>query len=168
MENEDSTEAEHAAELIVFSQLIDEGATPVAWYPNDVVSITELTNISLKSISLLLGDKPDKALLNDPRFIVDLKNTFAIIPFPDQGRVAMVYMFNYSNAQDQNVVCTITLMVKAAQQFLLEQHESVEQLLKFTAFEILKLIVRKKKYNKDDITATLWVLQDKIDSLVNT
>jgi hypothetical protein len=167
MENADSTDAGHVAELIVFSQLIDEGASPVAWYPNDVVSITELTNISLKSISLLLGDKPDNATLNDPRFIVDLKNTFAIIPFPDQDRVAMVYMFNYMDAQGQNVVCTITILVNAVKKFLLEQHEGVKQLLKFTAFEILKLLVRKKRYNKDDITATLWVLQDKLDNLVN-
>jgi hypothetical protein len=166
MENNDSTEAGHAAELIVFSQLIDEGATPVAWYPNDVVSITELTNISLKSISLLLGDKPDKMLLNDPRFIVDLKDSFGIIPFPDLNCEAMVYIFNYTDTHDQNVVCTITIMVNAAKKFLLDKYEGVEHLLKFTAFEILKLLVRKKKYNKDDITATLWVLQDKLDNLV--
>lgn len=167
MENEDSTEAEHAAELIVFSQLIDEGATPVVWYPNDVVSITDLTNISLKSISLLVGNKIDKILLNDPRFIVDLKNTFAIIPFPDQHRVGMVYMFNYTDDNNQNIVCTITIMVNAAKKFLLEKHEVVEQLLKFTAFEILKLLVRKHKYTKDDIAATLWVLQGKLDNLMN-
>ncbi|HME51885.1 MAG TPA: hypothetical protein VKM55_06690 [Candidatus Lokiarchaeia archaeon] len=167
MENENSMETDHVAELIVFSQLIDEGATPVAWYPADVVSVTELTNISLKSISLLVGDKPDKALLNDPRFIVDLKNTFAIIPFPDQARVGMIYMFSYTDVKDQNVVCTITIMVNEEKKFLLDQHEGVEQLLKFTAFEILKLLVRKKKYNKDDITATLWVLQGKLDNLVH-
>jgi hypothetical protein len=147
---------------IVYSELIEEGATPVAWYPpGEEVSYIDLTNISLKSISLLVGDIPDQARLNDPRFIVDQTNAFAVIPFPDQDTVAIAYMFNYTNADRKNVVCTITATVSARlRNFLFEKHE---QMLKFTAFEVLKVVMRVKKYKKDDLVSLLRVLHEKLN-----
>jgi hypothetical protein len=68
-------------QAVIRAVAAEEGATPVAWYPpGEAISCIDLTNISLKSISLLVGDKPDHARLNDPRFIVDQTNAFAIIP----------------------------------------------------------------------------------------
>nr|MDO8113412.1 hypothetical protein [Candidatus Sigynarchaeota archaeon] len=169
MANESNPES-HIVDTIVFSELIDEGATPIAWYPpGDEIPVVDLTNISLKSISLLVGDKPDKAVVNDPRFIVDQKDSFAIIPFPDLDSVANVYMFGYTNQQMVNVVCTLTIMIKTKNRpFLFEKHDGIERLMKFTAFELLKLIMREKTYAKNDLEATLWVLQDKLDSLAHT
>nr|MDO8083276.1 hypothetical protein [Candidatus Sigynarchaeum springense] len=152
---------------VVYSELIEEGATPVAWYPpGDQISYIDLTNISLKSISLLVGDKPDRARLNDPRFIVDQENAFAIIPFPDQDTVAMAYMFNYTNGDGKNVICTITATVNAKlRNFLFDKHESMEQMLKFTAFEVLKVVMRERAYNKANITSRLKVLHEKLNKL---
>ncbi len=168
MANDNNLE-EHIVDKIVFSQLIDEGATPIAWYPpGEEIPLVDLTNISLKSISLLIGDKPDQAVLNDPRFIVDQEDHFAIIPFPDWDSVANVYMFGYTNQQKMNVVCTLTIIIKTKNRnFLFEKHDSVERLMKFTAFELLKLIMRDKTYAKQDLEATLWVLQDKLDNLAS-
>lgn len=149
---------------VVYSELIEEGATPVAWFPpGEAISFMDLTNISLKSISLLVGDKPDRARLNDPRFIVDQTNAFAIIPFPDQDTVAIAYMFNYTNSDDKNVICTITAAVNSRlRNFLFEKHENIERLLKFTAFELLKVVMRVKKYKKDSLVTLLQALHDKL------
>ncbi|MBN2151740.1 MAG: hypothetical protein JW839_09860 [Candidatus Lokiarchaeota archaeon] len=152
---------------IVYSELIEEGATPVAWYPpGEAISYIDLTNISLKSISLLVGDKPDRARLNDPRFIVDQTNAFAIIPFPDQDTVAISIMFNYTNSDGKNVICTITATVDARlRNFLFEKHEGIEQMLKFTAFEILKVVMRERAFKKSDLVSLLQVLHEKLNRL---
>jgi hypothetical protein len=150
---------------IVYSELIEEGATPVAWYPpGEALSYMDLTNISLKSISLLVGDNPDRARLNDPRFIVDQTNAFAIIPFPDQDTVAIAYMFNYTNGDGKNVICTVTATVdEKLRNFLFDEHRDIEQMLKFTAFELLKVVMRVKKYKKDDLVSLLRVLHEKLN-----
>jgi hypothetical protein len=156
-------------EAIVYSELVNEGAIPVAWYPPDEqISYIDLTNISLKSISLLVGDKQDKAWLNDPRFIVDQTGSFAIIPFPDQDTVAIAYMFNYTSASQQNVISTITATVKTKQRhFLFDKHGDIEQLLKFSAFELLKLVMRVKNYKREDLVAQLKVLHEKLAKLAS-
>lgn len=155
---------------IVYSELIDEGATPVAWYPpGEAISYMDLTNISLKSISLLVGDKTDKARLNDPRFIVDQGNAFAIIPFPDQDTVAIAYMFNYTNGDHKNVICTLTATISAKlRNFLFEKHENIEQMLKFTAFELLKVVMRVKQYKKDSLVSLLQVFHAKLNRLASS
>ncbi|MEX2682746.1 MAG: hypothetical protein Q6373_014240 [Candidatus Sigynarchaeota archaeon] len=152
---------------IVYAELIEEGATPVAWYPpGESISYIDLTNISLKSISLLVGDKPDHARLNDARFIVDQENAFAVIPFPDQDAVGIAYMFNYTNVDGKNVICTITATVNAKlRNFLFEKHENIEQMLRFTAFEVLKIVMREKAYKKDDLVSRLQLLHEKLTKL---
>ena len=154
---------------IVYSELIDEGATPVAWYPpGEAISFIDLTNISLKSISLLVGDKPDRARLNDPRFIVDQTNAFAIIPFPDQDTVAIAYMFNYTNGDGKNVICTVTATVNAKlRNFLFDKHEDIEKMLKFTAFELLKVVMRVKRFKKEDLVSLLQALHEKLSRLAD-
>jgi hypothetical protein len=113
-----------------------------------------------------VGDNPDQARLNDPRFIVDQTNAFAVIPFPDQDTVAIAYMFSYTNAERKNVICTITATVNSKQRnFLFEMHENIEQMLKFTAFEVLKVVMRVKKYKKDDLVSLLRALHDKLTKL---
>ncbi len=152
---------------VVYSELIEEGATPVAWYPpGEAISYMDLTNISLKSISLLVGDKPDRARLNDARFIVDQTNAFAIIPFPDQDTVAIAYMFNYTNGDGKNVICTVTATVNAKlRNFLFDEHEDIEKMLKFTAFELLKVVMREKAFKKGDLDSLLQVLHEKLNRL---
>ncbi len=50
---------------------------------------------------------------------------------------------------------------------MFDKHENIEQLLKFTAFELLKVVMRVKHFKKEDLVSLLQALHEKLNRLAD-
>ena len=153
-------------EIIVYSELREEGTLPIAWIKGKhEIPSKDILNVALKSISLLEHDKLEANACRDPKSIVEsAKYTFGILPFPDQKGVGLAYIFNYLDKRNVNIISTLTLIVNnRCKNALFVHHENIEKHMKFTVFEILKLMVANESIPSSEIEEKLSILLEKIN-----
>jgi hypothetical protein len=127
---------------VLYSTLAEGGTEPIACVGQSF-EMKDLINISLKSISLLTPDEIVRVFSKDPKQIIQHENVFGIIPYPDMGMLGLSYLFRYSGMDDNTICCTLTVLVmQKDKNFLFDKHDIIEKMLKFTAFEILKVVIK--------------------------
>lgn len=157
----------------IYCELLHEGTTPVAWATTlDGVNIRDMLNVALKSISLMSFDDVDGQAPEQPRAIVDGKDAFGIIPYPDQDSISIVYLFEYTRAGEtpEKITATLSLLARTGDRGrLIAMHEPVKQLMKYHAYEILKVVVDQAVSDpRPAITALLETLLAKVNRLATT
>nr|MDO8119577.1 hypothetical protein [Candidatus Sigynarchaeota archaeon] len=152
--------------LIVYTELLPEGPSPIAYISTKrAPQSTNVFNVALKSIALLTSDDvvPNPDVFKDPKVIVDESDAFGIIPYPDQDAVGMSYAFTYAKGEGA-INCTLSILVPEAEKnYLFENHQSLRSVLKYTAYELLKILVsndRKSIHGK--LTIPLQNLLEKL------
>jgi hypothetical protein len=147
---------------ILYSTLSEGGTEPVALVSSAEFETKDLINISLKSISLLTPDEIVRVFSKDPKQIIQQENVFGIIPYPDIDMSGLSYLFRYLGPNDNTICCTLTVLVMQKDKAVLfEEHDTIEKMLKFTAFEVLKVVIK----DGDDEEATMAGIIEQLTKL---
>ncbi|MHA1999249.1 MAG: hypothetical protein ACTSU9_14115 [Promethearchaeota archaeon] len=143
-------EHEDYVQAVVFSELGPDGTDARAWITNRPLTNRELTQIGLKSISLMTSeDRQGSVQLDgsrtDPKEIINQEGTFGIIPFADQESIGICYLLIYNDVKGDVRYSTISVLFhEEHKSFLFENHDDMKKLIKFVAFEILKKIINEE------------------------